>query len=200
MLLAHQRAVAEATAAWKLPIDAPVPFSYRWEHVQEVVRLACWLAEQLAADSEVVEAAAWLHDVCKGQPKHALAGAAEAEHFLPTTDFPAAKIPAVLAAIREHEGLYRKVNASPLEPLETAILWDADKLSKLGVQALAFSLSTVYHAGLTLRQRRENMLDFLENSLSRTVESMNTKPARRAAKQRYKNMVTVLTLWQEEEE
>ena len=53
-------------------------FNYRWEHVATVVTLALRLAEQTGADTEIVEAAAWLHDVCKfthGE-NHPAAGAA----------------------------------------------------------------------------------------------------------------------------
>jgi uncharacterized protein len=38
--------------------------------VQAVVRLANRLAERTGADREIVEAAAWLHDVGKGSHSH----------------------------------------------------------------------------------------------------------------------------------
>ena len=42
-----------------------VSFNYRWEHITTVVTLALRLAELTGADVEIVEAAAWLHDICK---------------------------------------------------------------------------------------------------------------------------------------
>ena len=70
-----------------------VSFNYRWEHVTSVVRLAVRLADLTAADADVVEAAAWLHDIRKEtRERHALEGAEFARHFLPQTDFPADKI------------------------------------------------------------------------------------------------------------
>ncbi len=68
------------------------PLAYRWEHVCQVVGLALRIGSRVDADFEVLLAAAWLHDICKGQPDHAAAGAAEARSFLATTDFPPEKI------------------------------------------------------------------------------------------------------------
>jgi uncharacterized protein len=196
---AEEQGLKEARKAWKLDADQPVPFNHRWEHVQEVVKLALGLAGALDADLEIVEAAAWLHDISKDQPKHALVGAVEAQHILATTDFPAAKIVPVASVIRQHEGLFRPAEAAPLEPVEAAILWDADKLSKLGVQALAFLLSAEYLAGLTLAERRLNCEKYVLNTLSRTVASMNTSLAQQAATQRYRHMRAMLDTWAEEE-
>jgi uncharacterized protein len=195
-----QQAEQEARAAWQIGPDAPIPFNHRWEHVQEVVQLALWLAETLDADREIVEAAAWLHDIGKVESNHGVAGAEEAERILITTDFPPAKIAAVAQVIRLHVGMYRAEDAVPLEPVEAAILWDADKLSKLGVHALAFMLSAIYLVGQTLAERRQSSAEFVYDVLSRTVASMNTAPARRLAQQRYADMVNTLDIWAREEQ
>lgn len=131
------RAEAESCAQWGLPPGATAPYNYRLEHVQAAVALARRLARELGADEEVVEAAAWLHDIAKGTPQngtddHGRAAAREVPGLLADTDFPPAKIPAVCDAIVKHVGLVREPDAPPIEPLEAAILWDADKLSKLG--------------------------------------------------------------------
>lgn len=195
---AAEQALQEAHASWHLTNDQPAPFDHRWEHVQEVVHLALWLADETDADLETVEAAAWLHDVCKGQPSHAALGAATAARILAETDFPAAKIAAVADSIRQHEKMYRPVNAAPLQPIEAAVLWDADKLTKVGVQALAYLLSAHYLAGQPLKERLRNCEEFVQETLSRTVRSMNTAPARRLAEERYAHMVQVLDLWRQE--
>jgi len=196
---AHDQAQTEARRKWQREPEQPLPFNYRWEHVQEVVRLALWLARTLGADLEVVEAAAWLHDVRKEQPQHALAGAEAVAQILTTTDFPVSKIAAVAEVIRKHEGMLRPKHADPLQPLEAAILWDADKLSKLGVQALALLLSSENLVGQTLAERRLGFEGFVHNTLNRTVKSMNTPPARQVAEQRYNSMVTMLNTWADEE-
>ncbi len=197
---AEQRATEEALDAWKAKDGKALPFNYRWEHVQIVAGLALHLADLTGADREVVEAAAWLHDVCKGEPNHGVAGAKAARTLLEHTDFPAAKIGAVALAISLHVGLQRPPGAPPLQPLEAAILWDADKLSKLGVQALAYNLSMSFMHGLTLPQRRGNLREFTESVLSRTVASMNTPEASVIAQQRYDAMLAMLALWKREEE
>jgi uncharacterized protein len=196
---AAAQAQQEAHTVWKLKAGQPLPFNHRWEHVQEVVELALWLAKLTNADFEVVEAAAWLHDVCKELPKHAIAGALEAERILTATDFPTQKIVLVSQAIRQHEGLKRPTGAPPLHPLEAAILWDADKLSKIGVQALAYLLSTGYLAGHTLTERRRYCQEYVEHKLEHTVMSMNTVPARRLAQHRYREMLAVVEMWAQEE-
>ena len=157
-----------------------VSFNYRWEHVSAVVTLALRLSELTGADAATVKAAAWLHDVCKFShgEEHPVAGAADARAFLPTTDFPPDKIDAVAAAIADHMGLWRE---EPLTVLESQVLWDADKLAKIG-------LTAVFHwTGGALASSRMHTLERIihraraNDWLPRTVASMHTAPARRAA-------------------
>ena len=192
------QAAQEARALWHLDAGEPLPFDYRFEHVAQVTALALRLARVLGADLEVVEAAGWLHDVRKQEPRHALAGAAAAREILAATDFPPDKIEAVFEAIRQHEGLYRPAGAPPLQPLEAAILWDADKLSKLGVQSVLSSLSTPHVFGKDMAQRWRYVAEFADQVLGRTVESMNTKPARHMAERRYRSTLALLSLWARE--
>ena len=157
-----------------------VSFNYRWEHVTTVVTLALRLAELTGADAEIVEAAAWLHDVCKfsdGQ-RHPQAGAADARAFLPTTDFPPHKIEAVAAAIADHMGLWRD---EPLTVLESQVLWDADKLAKIGLTAI-FHWTGGWLAGKEMRTLDALIARGRDAEWQvKTVASMHTAPARRAA-------------------
>jgi len=157
-----------------------VSFNYRWEHVTTVVTLALRLAELTGADAEIVEAAAWLHDVRKYTDgnRHPIAGAAYARDFLPTTGFPPDKIEAVAAAIAEHMGLWRD---EPLAVLESQVLWDADKLAKIGLTAV-FHWAGGWLAGDEMR----TLADLIARGRdaewqARTVASMHTEPAKRAA-------------------
>lgn len=158
-------------------------FNYRWEHVATVVTLALRLAEQTGGDAEIVEAAAWLHDVCKfthGE-HHPAAGAGLTRDFLPRTDFPPGKIEPVARAIEQHKGLWRD---TPLEVLEAQILWDADKLAKIGLTA-AFHWLGASLAGSQPRTMEELMArGRAADWQTKTVASMHTAPARRAARQR----------------
>jgi putative nucleotidyltransferase with HDIG domain len=161
-------------------------YTYRWEHVSAVVALARKLAHILDADEEVVEAAAWLHDITKVDGEsHAETGAEFARVFLAGTDFPQEKIDEVAQAIADHKGLWRE---TPLTNLSSQILWDADKLSKLGLTAVIHWSSMI----LTGEQPiTTSGLITLQRNLEwqgKTVESLHTKPARRAAKQRLKEV------------
>lgn len=188
-------AEAEARAAWQRGPDENIPFNYRWEHVQQVVATANWLGRVVNADGEIVEAAAWLHDVRKTTPHHAQAGAEAALGILAATDFPAEKIEQVCTVIAQHEGLTRGEDAPPLKPLEAAVLWDADKLTKLGVQAIIYAMSTPRTRGLTLAERLDGFRSFTRNVLSQTVMSMNTPAGRALAEQRYREMCVALDEW-----
>ena len=206
--VAQERAHLEAVQGWHVASDQPLFFEYRWEHVQEVVKLATWLAAQIdaadradkqAVDREVLEAAASLHDIAELRPNHAQAGAVEAAQILRQTDFPPAKVAQMPNVIRQHEGMFRPQGDDPLEPIEAAILWDADKLSKLGIQALAYGLSAPYYQGKTLQARRKETQEWVNDVLSKTVYSMNTEPAQRLAVRRYREMVAALDAWAREE-
>lgn len=180
------RTAAELESVKKCKTEAP-SFYYRWEHVCAVVNAAMRLAELLEADAEIVEAAAWLHDVKKYEAKeqHPQAGAQFAREFLPKTDFPKKKIEAVAYAIEQHMGLWRD---KPLKNLEASILWDADKLTKIGLTAafhwVGGDLSRAKKHGLTTEEMIE--IGRQPDWQDKTVASMHTKPARKAAKSRIK--------------
>ena len=157
-----------------------ITFNYRWEHIQAVVRLARRLADLTGADKEIVEAAAWLHDVAKGRSHHhGEGGARVARQILVGTDFPQHKIEAVADAIVKHVGMF---TTEPVEPLEAAILWDADKLSKLGATGV------LHFAGLSAMQGKdtERLLNILADNgwQDDTLHSFNTAPARAAGRER----------------
>ncbi len=152
------------------------PFNYRWEHVCAVVRLAVRLAPLTGADLEVVEAAAWLHDICKKgrDDDHGCEGAQVARNILSRTDFPSDKVERVADAISKHVGL----SSDPeLEPLEAAVLWDADKLAKLGATAVVHFLGYRMMDGPTTAAQ---LLDQLQSQpwQQSAVESLHTAPAR----------------------
>ncbi|MFN8475112.1 MAG: HD domain-containing protein [Anaerolineae bacterium] len=191
--------MTEARVAWRETVRAAAyhaaiaegaergegPFNYRWEHVRAVVRLAGWLARELDADADVVEAAAWLHDVCKAQPQHALAGAREARRLLAETDFPQERIDRVADAIEKHAGLFRE---TPVEPLEAAVLWDADKLSKLGATAFLHWLAVGYLSSNSTEALMAENEEWLREVQPRMAASMNTGPARAEARRRLSAM------------
>lgn len=157
-------------------------YNYRWEHVTAVVTLAVRLAQLTGADEEVVEAAAWLHDIAKDKgSNHPQLGAAYARKFLPKTTFPAEKIEQVAQAIEQHMGLWR---SEPLEVLEAQVLWDADKLAKIGLTA-AFHWTGMNLAEGKSKTTEELIANGRKTSWQeKTVASMHTAPAKRAAQAR----------------
>ena len=158
-------------------------FNYRWEHVKAVVAVAKKLATLTGADKEIVTAAAWLHDVRKeAGDDHPLEGAKFARKFLRQTDFPPEKIEQVAQAIADHMGLWRD---EPLTNLESQVLWDADKLAKIG-------LTAVFHwtGGSLAGDKMRTVEELIKNGRSadwqaKTVASMHTAPARQAAQARF---------------
>ncbi len=174
--------VSHATDEGERPV-----FDYRFEHTLAAVKIARWLAPQVGADVDVVECAAWLHDCRKilNDPRtkdhHAQEASDAVEAILEGTDFPPAKIPAVRHAIEHHVGL--KLTRR-LEPVETACLWDSDKLSKLGAASL------VHFNCIAGGFRPVETADILAKGLhwiglARTItESMNTLPGQEEARRR----------------
>jgi uncharacterized protein len=162
-------------------------FDYRFEHTLAAVKIARWLAPQVGADPDVVECAAWLHDCTKHYHEqrehdtHAREASALVPGILAGSDFPPGKIPAVQHAIEHHVGLKL---SHRLEPLETACLWDADKLSKIGAASLVHygCISGAFQPINTARilERGEQWLVLARG----IVSSMNTEPARREAERR----------------
>ena len=167
-------------------------FNYRWEHVKAVVSLAKRLADLTGADAEVVEAAAWLHDVRKdARERHPEEGASFAREFLAETDFPPEKIEQVAHVIAEHMGLWL---TEPLTMLESQVLWDADKLAKIGLTA-AFHWFGLEFAGHKSKTTEAFIHDGRRIEWqAKTVASMHTVPARRAAEKR---LASYQRLWDE---
>ena len=156
-------------------------FNYRFEHSYAAVLLARWLAPATGADLDVVECAAWLHDVAKRlkdpqtKDTHAQDASAQVAAILAGTDFPPGKIPAVCHAIECHVGLKL---AKQLEPLEAACLWDCDKLSKIGAASLIhFSCISGAFQPITTAEILSRGEAWLP--IARTIAgSFNTEPAK----------------------
>jgi uncharacterized protein len=181
---ARQAALHEATARG---IQEPPCFAYRWEHVQAVVRTARRLAALTGADVEIVEAASWLHDVAKPHSRdHGRDGAIAARQILAQTDFPAYKIDAVADAIAKHVGLFTE---EQVEPLEAAVLWDADKLTKLGATAVLHFTGAWMARDHAARGANVSTSELLEHLLDgewqeRMAQCFNTVPAHAAGQRR----------------
>jgi hypothetical protein len=140
----HRITSQAARRHWPGPSQAVPPFfNYRWEHVQQVERDPRRLLQRVTADEEIVLAAVWLHD--RFQPQydddgHAARAADWARSQLAGCGFPPAKVAVVAGAVAEHSGAPGTI---PEDRLEARLLWDADKLSRLGAVNLISYLAAM---------------------------------------------------------
>ena len=103
-------------------------------HAFRVRQLGAQIALAIGADTDVVEAAALLHDIghAAGRAEHAQRGAALAAEVLSRSGFPVDKIGPVTACIEHHHWQPGRAG-DPLRPtLEYQAFADADRLDALG--------------------------------------------------------------------
>ncbi len=157
-----------AAVAAPAPTPAPAPVAGDWRgavtgfarehfrnpawgasHCQRDYDLARSLAaaDKVAIDDDVLFAAAWLHDMAAFKPwedtkrDHSDVAAELMPKLLADWGFPAAKIPAVQAAIRTH--MFYRAPAAP----EALYLHDADALDWLGAIGVARVMALADPAG-----------------------------------------------------
>lgn len=177
----------EAAKTQKVPL-----YNYRFDHIEEVVVLAKHIAKGSAADMDVITLAAWLHDLAKpgvgGIPAqhHGIVSAEMAEEILTQEKVNHKTIERVSDAIKKHVGLTRK---KPLEPLEAQILWEADKILKLGmIGFLQYVLNGVrIFPGRSMKQIADETHEFLELA-TEIAECMVTERGRAIAQERLKTL------------
>lgn len=165
-------------------------YDYRFDHVRLVVNSAKQMAADLGADLEVVTLAAWLHDVAKpgmgGIQKHGEASADMAREILIQEGIEAKTVDRVCDAIRKHVGL---TLTRPVQPLEAKILWDADKIAKLGVAGLIHLLvnGLKMKPGMDLRSISNEIKEFTVLA-EKIAASMNTIPGKEIAQERLRTL------------
>jgi HD superfamily phosphodiesterase len=178
----------EAQKFW--PNPAPrggAYYNYRLEHVQQVERDALRIGETLPVDQEILLAAVWLHDRFHPQVKgdqHAVEAAGWALNNLAGLGFPTEKVERVSYAVARHIDPPGQI---PAGAVEARVLWDADKLSKIGpldiVKSMlshnAFPEQRISYTALALLG-----LEKLERS-RRLVENLYYERSRQLAHERY---------------
>jgi uncharacterized protein len=171
-------------------------------HIKRVVNSAMKLCDEEGADSEVVHAAAWLHD-CVSLPKNhpdrkksSVLAAQKAAHFLSKTDFPESKISLVVHAIEAHSF---SAGITP-ESTEAKIVQDADRMDALGAIGIARCLLVggvlgrpLYNPEDPFCENREPddtlwTIDHFYVKLFRLPETMHTESAKKEALKRVKVM------------
>jgi HD superfamily phosphodiesterase len=123
------------------PKDEPY-YNYRLEHVKQVERDSRRLMAVTGGDEDIVLASVWIHDRFKPQlegDNHASRAALWARQHLEEKGFPTVKISRVEYAVANHANPPQTI---PATAREAQILWDADKLSKLGAVLVVYMLCT----------------------------------------------------------
>ena len=165
-------------------------YNYRGDHIDEVVKLAQHLAEGTDADLEVITLAAWLHDLAKpgvggiSAQQHGIASAEMAEEILTLEKVDREVITKVSDVIRKHVGL--TINR-PLQPIEAQIIWEADKILKLGMIGFVQGLlnGTRLFPGRSTKEIADDIRDFL--TLAKSISAcVVTEKGKKIAQQRLK--------------
>lgn len=181
-------------------------------HIQRVVSNAKSLLVKETADSQIVLAAAWLHDCVvlpKNHPNRSTASSLAAKKaiaFLKETPFPQDKLEAVSHAIEAHSfsaGI-------PPETIEAKVVQDADRIDALGAIGIARCFSVSGHLNIPFynsedpfcKSRDPNdslwTIDHFYTKLFRLPETLNTGTARCIAGKRVKFMKEFLVQFSEE--
>jgi len=164
---------------------------HRLDHTIRVMENTLALAAHYPeVDRDALEAAAWLHDVGRGQGNHAEASAQIATERLPTLGFSPARVGLAVEAIADHRFSAGRIPAT----LEGKVLQDADRLDALGAIGLtrvfAYDPSReLYDTGDPFAERRalddnRYTLDHFYAKLLRLPETLHTPEARQMAQRR----------------
>jgi uncharacterized protein len=196
--LVFSRTSTASREEWlKAQQESEVPlFNYRYSHVSQVVAVVKDLAKAAGSDMDIVSIAAWLHDFSKpgmGEvPGHGETSAQEAREILLKEEIDPDAVERICDTIRKHVGLTLDC---PLEPIEAQILWEADKLVKLG--STVFAHMIVYmqkvRPGFSLKDLADELRDYL-GLAKRIAASMNTKRAQELARIRLDAMRSISEL------
>lgn len=180
----------EASEAQLVPL-----YNYRLDHMDEVVDLAKEIASGTDANLEVIVLAAWLHDLAKpgvgGIPAqhHGIVSAEMAKEILTAEKLDREIIDQVVEVIETHVGLTIK---EPLEPIEAQILWEADKILKLGMIGFIQGLlnGVRLFPGRSMSEIAEGLHEFISLATGIT-NCMVTKRGKEIAQERL-NTIKVL--------
>lgn len=130
--------------------------SHDWDHTERVLRLALRIGRKEKADLGVVELAALLHDVGRGEEDrsngrvcHSRSGAALARKILKRRGLDPAIVRAVAHCVLTHR--YRG-RAKP-RTLEARVLFDADKLDSIGAVGVGRAFLFAGEVGARLHDR-----------------------------------------------
>lgn len=189
-------AASPTQSATGIPLDAPWKVTiyelaqskfhhpaWGWQHSERNYQVALVLArgDGLRVDSDVLFAAAFLHDMAAFMPcrdakmEHGECAAQQSGDILRAAGFPMSKLPAVLAAERGHM-YYSNPGTQP----EAIVLHDADSLDFLGAIGAARMISLTGEHAESFARAVKALRSFLHDIPPRLI----TKTAQRIGEQR----------------
>jgi uncharacterized protein len=179
------------------------PGSHDWEHTRRVRNLCRHIGTVEGADLEVLEIAAYLHDIgrageqpAKGTRCHAEKGAQMAGEILKGYSIGGAKRENIIHCIRNHRFRGKQLP----ETLEAKVLFDADKLDAIGAVGIARAYLFAGELGAKLHNpdmrpedteaysREDTGYREYRLKLSKIKERMLTREGRRMAEERHRFM------------
>jgi len=157
---------------------------YRF-HLIQVHLYAKQLAEKLKADIEIVEIAAWLHDIgsiIHGREKHHITGAEIAEKKLKELNYPADRIEKVKQCILNHRG---SVN-NHKQTKEEQIIADADALSHFD------NIAGLFHAAFIEKLDEEEAMKSVLMKLTNSWNKLAFEESKKIIKSKFDAAQTLL--------
>jgi uncharacterized protein len=179
--------------------------SHGWDHAERVWNLCRRIGRAEGADLEVLELAAFLHDIGRPEEKasggevcHAVAGAARARLILEEQGYGEGTVDRVVHCIASHR--FRRNGEQP-RTLEARVLFDADKLDAIGAVGVGRAFLFAGEVGARLHNPEADIPNtqayssedtaFREFSvkLQRVKDRILTETGKRIAEDRHRFMV-----------
>lgn len=210
-----QSSLVPSTAAYIKDLFSGEASGHDWWHIYRVWQNALFLARQEAADLEVVQLAALLHDIAdwKFQDNQEDEGPRAARAWLEKQGAPESTILAVCQIIKEIS--YKGAGvATPMTSLEGQIVQDADRLDAIGAMGIARAFAYGGFKGREMHNpeiapQLHDSFEAYKNSKAPTVnhfyekllllkDRMNTRAAKELAGERHRYMENFLAQFQQE--
>jgi HD superfamily phosphodiesterase len=164
----------------KYLLCAPSPSAaHQIDHIHRVWHHCKNLGQLKGADTEVLIAAAYLHDLGRHHIKdkaHGALGSELAKPILERINFPNEKIKRALHAIRVHDVTFQSQDR---DSLESKILFDADKLDSFGTIGIVRNILLYYG---------KKSIDYILNDLTLKWNELSFDETRQYAKQEYNHI------------
>ncbi len=155
-------------------------------HIVEMHSHSKLLAEELMADGEIVELAAWLHDIgaiMYGRKDHHITGAKIAEEKLKEFNYPQDRINKIVKCILNHRGSQRGTK----DTVEEQIIADADAISAFDhIQGLFFA------AYISERRNQREARDSVRQKLINSWNKLCFPQSRELIKPKYEAAMLLL--------